>query len=152
MRLNLTRFSTGENDTLGILHVDDMFECFTLENTYWQYKIPGKTRIPSGIYNIKFRTEGGHHQRYSDKFGGSHHGMLELQDVPDFRYILIHIGNTHKDTAGCILPGRIAESNKGKNGFVGHSTEAYKALYSKVARELMKDNIVTIEIKDTYDG
>ena len=48
--------------------------------------------------------------------------MLELQDVPNFKYILIHAGNTDEQTAGCILVGDSQNNNDIQtDGFIGSS-------------------------------
>ena len=46
-------------------------------------------------------------------------GMLHVLDVPNFKYILIHCGNTDEDTAGCLLLGDTQENNLvKKDGFI----------------------------------
>lgn len=42
--------------------------------------------------------------------------------VPSRKGILFHVGNTAKDTSGCILPGQSLVSD----GFIGHSQEAFQ--------------------------
>jgi hypothetical protein len=103
-----------------------------------------ETRIPEGEYEIKLRTEGSHHPKYLSKFPQDHIGMLHVTNVPKFEYILIHIGNTEKDTAGCLLVGNSADV---KN-VIGDSTGAYIKMYKKVAPELKKGNKVTIKYID----
>ena len=75
--------------------------------------------------------------------------MLELQDVPNFQYILIHCGNTDEHTSGCILVGDSQENNElVKDGFIGKSTQAYSRVYPKIASALLNNEKVTIEIID----
>jgi hypothetical protein len=75
--------------------------------------------------------------------------MLELQDVPNFQYILIHTGNTDEHTAGCLLVGETQQDlDKGKDGFVGGSGDAYKKLYPKVRDALLAGEKVTIKYSD----
>ena len=65
--------------------------------------------------------------------------MPRLLNVPGYEGVLIHAGNTQKDTEGCILVGQ----NK-VVGQVINSQATWKALYT----ELLKDkNNLTIEIK-----
>lgn len=144
MEIEIIRYRHGKDFTSGLLLIDCTFECHTLEDEYRNKKVYGETRIPEGTYEIKFRKEGGFHNRYKNKFGRFHKGMLELQDVPNFQYILIHIGNTDEDTAGCILVGETSDTN----GFIGRSTEAYKKLYPKIAAKLEGGEKVFITIKD----
>jgi len=103
----------------------------------------GETRIPEGTYKIGLRTEGGHHARYSNKFPNMHLGMLHVLDVPNFEYILIHIGNTDDDTAGCLLVGEEV-----RKGAILKSTVAYQKMYIKVARAIERGEPVTITYKD----
>ena len=72
--------------------------------------------------------------------------MLELQNVPNFQYILIHTGNTDSHTAGCLLIGETQQDlDKGKDGFVGGSGDAYKKFYPKVRDALIAREKVTIK-------
>ena len=64
-----------------------------------------ETCIPEGEYEIKLRTVGGFNERYTKKYPTMHRGMLWLQDVPGFEYILIHQGNTDEHTSGCLIVG-----------------------------------------------
>lgn len=146
--LTLIRFSSSNDDTLGILYAWNKFECFTLEDEYRTEKKYGETRIPAGKYPVKFRTVGSMNDKYKRKFGDKHHGMLELKGVPQFDAILIHIGNREDDTAGCILVGDSAGSNVRENGYVGQSTQAYVRLYDKVSERLLRGEYVEITIQD----
>ena len=76
-------------------------------------------------------------------------GMLEVCDVPNFKYILLHCGNTDEDTAGCLLLGDTQENNDiKKNGFIGKSTQAYKRVYPKIAKAIKEGEEVTITYRD----
>jgi len=106
-----------------------------------------ETAIPLGEYEIKFRNVGGFDTKYKARYGSTFHkGMLELQDVPNFKYILIHTGNTDQHTAGCLLIGETQQDlDKGKDGFVGGSGDAYKKFYPKVRDALIAKEKVTIK-------
>ena len=148
MKLDVIRHQFGSDATNGILLVDGIFECFTLEDQVRDgEKVMSETAIPLGEYEIKFRTVGGYDARYQKKYGTTwHKGMLELQDVPNFKYILIHTGNTDEHTAGCLLVGETQQDlDKGKDGFVGGSGDAYKKLYPKVRDALLNGEKVTIK-------
>jgi len=149
MKLKLIRISSQRDSTNGILYIDDKFACYTLEDEQRKIKVKAETAIPLGIYEIAFRKTGGFHNRYSSRFKAIHHGMLELQNVPDFEYILIHCGNTDEHTAGCILVGDSQENNElMPDGFIGKSTQAYKRIYPLIASALLNNEKVTIEIID----
>lgn len=148
MKLTLQRFSGGNESTIGVLFVDSKFACFILEDEKREVKVKGETRIPAGTYRILFRKEGGHHESYLKKFPAMHKGMLWLQDVPGFQFILIHVGNTDVDSMGCLLTGDSAMQNVTQRGSLAGSTAAYERIYPAIAAELEKGNVVTIEIFD----
>ena len=146
MIIEVYRLSDNGESTIGAMLIDGEFECYTIEDESRTEKVFGETRIPEGEYEIGLRTVGGHHQRYSKyEF---HKGMLHILDVPNFKYVLIHIGNNDDDTAGCILVGNTANNNKLGDGFVGHSTDAYIKMYKKVINAIDKKEKVIIKIKD----
>ena len=148
MKLDVIRIQFGSDATNGILLIDGVFESFCLEDQVRDgQKQMGETAIPLGEYEIKFRTVGGYDAKYQKKYGTTwHKGMLELQDVPNFKYILIHTGNTDEHTAGCLLVGETQQDlDRGKDGFVGGSGDAYKKMYPKVRDALLNGEKVTIK-------
>ena len=147
MKLKVYRYSSQSQTTLGALQIDGKFECYTLEDQHQDIKVKGETRIPAGTYNIGLRTVGGFDARYKAKFS-FHKGMLQVLDVPNFEYILIHLGNDEDDTAGCLLVGNTANNNRLNKGFIGDSTNAYKSLYPKVLKALESGLDVTIQYID----
>ena len=154
--LEVLRYSSGADSTLGILSENGPegreFLAYTLEDEFREEKVSAETRIPEGTYNVKLRTEGGFHNRYSQKFGVPwHKGMLHVQDVPGFEYILIHTGNTDENTAGCLLVADSSTQNITKNGFIGASVAAYKRIYSSLAQWIVDGNKLTITYID-YDN
>lgn len=152
MEVTVERLSGGNDSTLGALFIDDKFACFTCEDQFQTKKVYGETRIPAGRYQLKLRREGRFHQRYAAKFPGFHLGMLWLQDVPGFEYVLIHIGNTDDDTAGCILVGFGGETNDQGGGKITNSTLAYTSIYPKIAIPLDRGQEVFINIVDRDRG
>ena len=148
MELDVIRYSHGDNSTLGLFMINKKFATYTIEDAFHVVKIPGKTRIPNGTYKVVFRTVGGHHERYKKKFPGMHKGMLHVIGVPNYKYILIHIGNTEDDTEGCLLPGDISVTNIKAAGRVENSTIAYKRIYPIIANALESGEDVFINYKD----
>jgi len=142
MLLQLTRVFDDKLRTIGIMKVDGKPECFSLEDAFHEEKVWGKTRIPRGSYEIKLRTEGGMHKKYSKKYDW-HKGMLWLQDVENFEWVYIHIGNDEEDTDGCILTG--TNWNMRGNTITG-SALAYKTLYQKIISQLQAGYPVNIEV------
>tara|TARA_R110002012_G_scaffold266382_2_gene449917 strand:+ start:1723 stop:2193 length:471 start_codon:yes stop_codon:yes gene_type:complete len=154
MKLQLLRISSQEDSTNGILfEVTDSgrkFLSYTLEDEHREKKIKGETRIPDGEYKITLRTVGGFHEKYKNRFKSIHKGMLWLRDIPNFKYVLLHCGNTDEHTGGCILVGKTQTENKGKykDGFIGRSTEAYFDVYPPIAEALERGEEVTITVTD----
>ena len=135
MKLQVLRFSSESDSTNGLLlDVTDgiNFLAYTLEDEYRKNKRSKETRIPAGTYKIELRNEGGFNQRYSKKYSSIHRGMLHIIDVPNFEYILIHVGNTDEHTAGC---------------FIGSSGNAYKRIYPSIAKAVENEG-VTIQYID----
>jgi len=144
MKINLIRTQFGNDATNGLLFIDEVFECFTLEDQYQDKKVFGETCIPEGTYPVEFRKEGGFHNRYSTKYD-FHKGMLEIKDIPNFKWVLFHLGNTDENTAGCVLVGDTQQDlDVSKDGFIGSSGNAYKKFYPKVATALEKGESVSL--------
>lgn len=141
---SLQRLSFFDDYSIGVLYKNSKILCFTLEDEKRTIKINGETRIPFGTYEIKLRTFGSMSERYSKKFH-FHKGMLHLQNVPNFSFVYIHIGNTDDDTAGCILVGN--ELNIKKNMLIG-STLSYTELYQDMLSELNQGNKIFINVID----
>lgn len=91
-QLRLVRVSEHLNATLGVLVVDGQPIFSTLEDK-WNDNERLISCIPCGQYLVK--------RHVSPKFGE----CFQVVDVPGRDAILIHAGNTHKDTHGCILLG-----------------------------------------------
>jgi hypothetical protein len=144
MLLTLKRQANNSNATWGKLYIKGEFECYTLEDEPRVVKVMGETRINAGTYEIKLRIIGSHHIKYKVRFPEFHKGMLQLINVQKFTGILIHIGNTEKDTAGCILVGSAVT----KEFRLVNSTAAYIKLYKKILPALESEERVFIKITD----
>lgn len=152
MELRLERNHKLNDYTIGDLYIDNIFYCNTLEDTdrgltssmteqeINKIKIKGKTAIPTGKYKITLDI-------ISPRFSNSSlyksiDGKLpRLLNVPGFDGILIHIGNTPKDTDGCILVGY----NKIK-GQVLNSKDTFNDLYTKLLEAKSKGELISITI------
>lgn len=153
MEITLRRIARKDGYTIGRLAVDGQRVCDTLEDTdrgltshmsdaqICGMKIKGQTAIPAGRYLVDMRT-------VSPRFGGRAQydfckGRLpRLCSVPGYSGVLIHIGNTAKDTEGCILVGE----NKVR-GQVVNSTATFRRLYPmlKEADERGEKVWITVE-------
>ncbi len=134
MKITVDRVVSNRDVTISRVYVNEKFFCHGLEDEYRRFKIPGETRIPAGHYGLGLRRTGGFHSRYSSVFGDFHRGMIEVVDVPDFRWVLIHVGNFERDTAGCLLLGRadfdswaVWQSKKTYIRFYSHVIDSVRA-------------------------
>ena len=152
MKLEVLRVSSDVDSSSGLVFdITDgrKFLCYSLEDEYRNDKVMHETRVPAGTYQIQLRKVGGFNARYAKKYGDFHKGMLHVQDVPGFEYILIHTGNTDEHTSGCLIVGDSQENNQlMKNGFIGKSVQAYKRIYTPIAKALEDGEEVTIEYID----
>lgn len=145
MNISLLRFASLEESTLGALHIENRFVCFSLEDQRQEVKVPGETRIPAGNYGITLRTQGGMSPKYASKFP-EHRGMLWLRDVPGFEYIYIHVGVDDDDSAGCILVGDTAHVA----GTLERSAVCYRRVYAQVSNAILAGEPVVISVQDSF--
>ncbi|MEN5233194.1 DUF5675 family protein [Sphingobacterium faecium] len=144
--LKVIRIRQGNNSTLSEIYLDGQFICYGLEDIPREKKIPGSTCIPLGTYRLGFNRDGGMNGNYYDRYPKMHRGMIEIKDIPGFSYVYIHIGNTHKETAGCLLVGTQYVFQQGDYRLV-QSITAYKKLYPLLA-EFMAAGNVFIEVTE----
>ena len=138
VNLLLKRIALRETYTIGKLYVDGVYFCDTLEDKVRDYnkdgdlldedeqKVFGETAIPYGMYKVILN--------YSPRFKKI---LPRLLDVRHFEGILIHPGNTAKDTHGCILVG--------KNNQVGRVNES-KVTFDRLFVVLKQATEIFIEI------
>ena len=141
--------------TIGKLYVNGTFLCNTLEDKdrgltqnmplskIKEVKIAAVTAIPTGTYTVNMNTVS---PKYSIKpwYIKNCNGakVPRLENVPGYSGVLIHTGNTDKDTNGCILVG--------KNDIVGmitNSKEWFLKLYNMMYAAHKKGEKIQITIK-----
>lgn len=128
----LIRDSFSPAFTDGILFVDGFALCNTIEPAIGKKVKYGKgCCVAPGIYSIDFH--------YSPKFRKY---MLTLCGVPGRSGILIHSGNTSKDTAGCILVGK-----RENVGVLTNSRDTLNMVFDRCLSVIGKEPI-TIIIKN----
>ena len=106
VNLLIIRETFTEVSTIGKLYLDGEWLCDTLELPYRDNQ-RSISSIPAGQYKVRLRLP-----RESATRDYIH---LLVKDVPDRDYILFHIGNSAKDTRGCILVGIGTEQDLVKN-------------------------------------
>lgn len=136
LNLKIKRIAKRNTYTIGHLYIDGVQFCDTLEDTSRglcqnmpldeinRIKIAGKTAIPTGTYSVTLSIKS---PRFSTKkqYAFCKGYLPRLLNVPGYDGVLIHIGNSDKDTEGCILVGE----NKSV-GKVLNSTATFKKLYT----------------------
>lgn len=139
--------------TIGRLYIDGSYFCDTLEDAdrglqsgmsaeeIAAKKLKSITAIPTGEYQVTLKV-------VSPRFGSDKfykqvcRGKLpRLLNVKGFDGVLIHCGNTAKDTEGCILVGE----NKVK-GQVINSRDTFRRLYPQLLAAHLKKETITITI------
>ncbi len=103
------------------------FSCRTLELP-WRDNKRNESCIPDGPYKVVKRTYGQYFQAYQRRWG--HKFSMEVANVEGRGDILIHTGNSMKDTRGCIIIGE-SFPDPGYPWIVG-SRNAYNQLYRTI--------------------
>lgn len=118
MKLRLERFEYGSTYTIGRFYINDVYHSFSLEDVVRKGdKVYGQTAIPIGTYSViidlsaRFRKQ-----------------LPHVLNVPNFKGVRIHPGNTSKDTEGCILLGTTWTGGD----FIGNSKVAFNSFFEKL--------------------
>lgn len=105
-------------------------------------KKPSITAIPRGTYEITLDVVSPKFSRYDFYKDVCNGKVPRLKNVKGFDGILIHAGNTDKDSSGCLLVGQ----NKVK-GQVVNSKETFKQLYKLLQDGKSRGEKITIKIE-----
>lgn len=109
----LTRYDSNENGIFGTLASNDgVFVASTLEHAFEQDDGSYMPKLNAGSHECVLGTHqldhGGPFQAY------------EITGIPGHKGILFHIGNTNKDSDGCVLLGADRDGNS-----VVHSADTF---------------------------
>jgi len=141
MEVKVIRKTFTNDSTIGELHINGKFHCYTLEdfdrdinkdgdlNDSGEEKVYGLTAIPRGKYNLVLS--------FSNRFQKY---LPEIQNVAGFTGIRIHAGNKSADSHGCILLGLTYGHD-----FVGNSVAAMTKFMAEL-KKVEKTEKITIEI------
>ena len=132
MHLRIIREPSTAAATLGILLIDGVFTCWTLEDVVRPVKIPGETAIPAGRYDVRLSLS----QRFQKV-------LPELLAVQGYSGIRVHAGNGAGDTQGCVLVGRKRTTNG-----VLESKLALMEVMEHLRRATTAGDPITISIED----
>ncbi|EAI0273340.1 hypothetical protein EJ758_01280 [Campylobacter jejuni] len=142
MKVTINRRYTGKTCVIGKFKVLDdeekiLFECFALEEDKEGLESGKDLRIPEGNYNLK-RHSPSRFENTLRSITKKDDTMINVynDEVPSSRAILIHWGNTDKDTQGCILLGLTKDNN---NESVGQSRQACKEFYDLMHGKNLED-------------
>ena len=154
MELNLRRIARQNGYTIGKLYINGKYFSDTLEDVdrgldsgmpldvLRKKKLAHITAIPTGTYKVTMEVVSPKFSKSSfyKQFGGGR--VPRLLDVPAFSGVLIHCGNTAKDTDGCILIGK----NK-KVGMVLDSKITYSKLHPLLEAAYKRKEKIFIKIE-----
>ena len=118
VNLLIIRETFTDVSTIGNLYLNGEWLCDTLENPYLDNQ-RNISCIPEGEYSVRLRL--------AKESGSKDYLHLLVKDVPNRDLILFHIGNTAKDTRGCVLVGIGTEQD-----FVKNSTLAMGLLVKEI--------------------
>lgn len=154
MELIVNRKWKKQSYTISNLTIDGKWFCNVLEDAdrglddsmsiakIRELKKPSITAIPKGTYEItldvispKYCTNSFYKQVCNGK-------VPRLLNVKGFEGILIHAGNTDKDSAGCLLVGINLERGK-----VLKSQETFRKLYKMLSEAKLRGEYIQITIK-----
>ena len=121
VNLLIIRNTFTEVSTIGKLYLNGEWLCDTLENPYLDNQ-RNISCIPTGEYSVRLRT--------ARESATKDYVHLLVKDVANRDLILFHIGNTAKDTRGCVLVGIGTEQDLVKN--------------SRLAMELLMKEIINL--------
>ena len=132
MNIDLTRHWFTPKSTIGIMHIDGIEVCFTLEDALPKdgIKIPGLTCIPAGKYKVIMDM--------STRFKCL---MPHILNVPGFDGIRIHAGNTAASTNGCVLVGLGRQVD-----MITLSHDAFVIVNSEIEKAYNKKEAITLTI------
>jgi hypothetical protein len=141
MLLALQRLVLTANSTCGQLFVNSDLESWTLEEPF-KDGLSGSC-ISAGTYKVTLGP--------SPKFLNSKDPWEQQQgkciphvlNVPNRSSILIHWGNTAKDTEGCILVGTTHQTD-----FIGQSRQAFTELMEKINEAVKSGEDLSIIVED----
>lgn len=127
-KATLERFAYTPQGTFGRLKVGNK-EWYTVERP-WEENKQRISCIPEGVYKLRQRLS----EVVQRTSGGAYARGWEVTNVPNRTFIMLHVGNTMDDLAGCISPGKSLTFLKGKWA-VASSRVAFDEMMAAMASE-----------------
>lgn len=126
MHLTITRQQGTALSTPGLLDIDGIFQCYTLEPR--MARLQGKPyAIPAGAYTLALERS-----PHFSAIMGYDFLTPHVLGVPGFDYIEIHPGNKPADTRGCCLVGETRDP--AAPDWIGNSVLAFTSLMARLQR------------------
>lgn len=137
MQLHVIRTTFTDQSSVGELHINGKFYCFTLEDVdrdlraempladIRAHKLFAQTAVPTGSYEVILN--------WSDRFKKQ---LPLLLRVPGWEGVRIHSGNFPHQTEGCILLGKTKLDN-----MVGVSNKTFEAFMVEIRKAARKEKI-----------
>ncbi len=139
--LDLGRYSSNTDSTLGFMLYRGNYICDTLEDESRVKKVNGETRIRSGVWELRIREELTKlTKKYRERYDWFEFHIEIIS--PDFTGTYIHNGTTDDHTAGCPLVGERNTINTYTAGTLKreNNVKIFKEFYQLVYPEVKKGN------------
>lgn len=144
MNITQVRHYRGANYTISRIYVNESYFCDAIEDTdrglsdfmtddeITSRKVYARTAIPYGSYEVTIDVVS---PKMSQKaiYKPIRGKLPRLLNVKGFDGILVHIGNTERSSAGCIIVGK-----NDVKGAVSDSTKTFFALYAMMQKARAK--------------
>ena len=141
MLITVKRHTFTENSTIGLLSIDGVPYCATLEDKVRaanEVKIFGETAIPAGTYGVIVD----HSNRFT-MLEGHDVNLPLLLNVPGFGGVRIHWGNDAKATEGCLLVGVYDKTHA---DWISNSRIAFANIFPKIQAAYAAKQTILITI------
>lgn len=154
MILTLNRKFKKNTYTIGKLYINGQYFCDTIEDKdrgltsdmttsqISKIKVKSVTAIPTGKYQITLNVISPKYKSNSFYINNANGARVpRLLNVKGFEGVLIHCGNTEKDSAGCVIVGKNTITGK-----VTESKDTFIKLYKQLDAVNKKKETITMEI------
>ena len=156
MKMILQRIAKKADYTIGHLYIDGVYFCDTLENRdrglskdmdelqIRKLKVAARTAIPTGEYRVDMDTVSPKYKQRKASWAKPYgYKLPRLMGVKGFAGILIHVGNTERDTDGCLLVGL----NKKKGELWGSKLKFHELMDTHLVPAQQRGERITIEVR-----
>lgn len=159
MKLRLRRIALRDTYTIGKLEVFHWGEWKWIADTIedkvrdlnkngvfdnGETKVYSESAIPYGTYEITLDIKSPKYSNFTKypKYKKYNGYLPRLLDVPHFEGVLIHIGNTSRDSAACILVGE----NKVVGKVINSTATFYRIMDEWLVPAKQRNDKITLEI------